>query len=137
MYISTNEFTIKSDIYSFGVILFELITTIHPHQNLMEYVNLASMSPDGVDEILDTRIVGTCNPIEVRSLAKIAHKCLHKIPRKRPSIVEVSQAILKITNGRLVKEDTMSLVGEDLSRAMSRIETQQLELRKMTSIDEI
>ncbi|KAL2504935.1 putative leucine-rich repeat receptor-like serine/threonine-protein kinase [Abeliophyllum distichum] len=136
VYISTNEFTTKSDVYSFGVILFELITAIHPHQNLMEYVNLAGMSSDGVDEILDTRIFGTCNPVEVRSLAKIAHKCLQKTPRKRPSIGEVSQAILKIKQIRLVKEDTLSFVGEDFSRALSRIETQQLELKNMASIDE-
>ncbi|CAI9109918.1 OLC1v1009847C2 [Oldenlandia corymbosa var. corymbosa] len=43
MYISTNNYTVKSDIYSFGVILFELITAIHPHQNLIEYVNLVSI----------------------------------------------------------------------------------------------
>ena len=41
-YISTSKFTMKSDIYSFGIILFELITAIHPHQNLMEYINLVS-----------------------------------------------------------------------------------------------
>lgn len=41
-YISTNKFTTKSDIYSFGIILFELITAIHPQQNLLEYVNLVS-----------------------------------------------------------------------------------------------
>lgn len=41
-YISTNKLTTKSDIYSFGIILFELITAIHPHQNLLEYVNLVS-----------------------------------------------------------------------------------------------
>lgn len=33
----------KSDIYSFGIILFELITAIHPHKNLMEYINLVSL----------------------------------------------------------------------------------------------
>lgn len=43
-YISTNKFTAKSDIYSFGIILFELITAIHPHQNLMEYINLVRNS---------------------------------------------------------------------------------------------
>ncbi|KAL0377640.1 UNVERIFIED_CONTAM: Calcium/calmodulin-regulated receptor-like kinase [Sesamum radiatum] len=80
VYISTNNFTTKSDVYSFGIILFELITAIHPHQNLMEYVNLAAMSSDGVDEIIDTKIVGKCNLEEVRSLAKIAHRCLHKTP---------------------------------------------------------
>ncbi|PIN17566.1 Serine/threonine protein kinase [Handroanthus impetiginosus] len=136
VYISTNTFTTKSDVYSFGIILFELITAIHPHQNLMEYVNLAAMSPDGVDEIIDTKIVGTCNTEEVRNLAKVAHRCLHKTPRKRPSIGEVSQAIIKTKQRRLVKDDTMSFVREDISRAVSRIECQQLELRRMASIDE-
>ncbi|KAA8547868.1 hypothetical protein F0562_004297 [Nyssa sinensis] len=136
MYISTNSFTTKSDIYSFGIILFELITAIHPHQNLMEYINLAAMSIDGVDEILDKQLVGKCNLDEVRSLASIAHKCLHKAPRKRPSIGEISLAILKIKQSRLTKEDTMSFAGEAYSRAVSRIENQQVELRQMGSINE-
>ncbi|XP_073128656.1 calcium/calmodulin-regulated receptor-like kinase 2 [Henckelia pumila] len=136
MYISTNTFTAKSDVYSFGIILFELITAIHPHQNLMEYVNLAAMTPDGVDEIIDAKITDSCNIEEVRALAKIAHRCLHKTSRRRPSISEVSQAILKVKQRRLVKEDTMSFAREDYSRAVSRIECQQLELKKMASINE-
>lgn len=131
-YISTNKFTMKSDIYSLGVIFFELITAIHPHQNLLEYVNLAAMSPDGVDEILDKQIVGTCNVEEVRNLASIAHKCLRKASRKRPSIAEVSQAILKIKQRHLKKEDTMSFAAEEFSRMFSRIEQQQLELKNLS-----
>ncbi|KAL6521434.1 Calcium/calmodulin-regulated receptor-like kinase 2 [Orobanche gracilis] len=42
-YISTSKLTMMSDIYSFGIIIFELITAIHPHQNLLEYVGLAAM----------------------------------------------------------------------------------------------
>ncbi|XP_019185409.1 PREDICTED: calcium/calmodulin-regulated receptor-like kinase 2 [Ipomoea nil] len=124
-YISTNKFTTKSDIYSFGVILFELITAIHPHQNLMEYVNLAAMSPDGVDEILDKQLVGTCNVEEVRNLAAIAHKCLHKTPRKRPPIGDVSHAILKIKQRHTVKKDTSSFAQDDFSRMSSIIEIQE------------
>ncbi|XP_057769806.1 calcium/calmodulin-regulated receptor-like kinase 2 isoform X1 [Salvia miltiorrhiza] len=105
---------------------------------IFSFSSKASMSPDGVDEIIDTKMAETCNVEEVRSLAKIAHRCLHKIPRKRPSMGEVSQAIVKIKQQRrrLVKEDTMSFAGEDLSRAVSRIECQQLELRRMASIEE-
>ncbi|KAL6526309.1 Calcium/calmodulin-regulated receptor-like kinase 2 [Orobanche minor] len=137
VYISSNNFTAKSDVYSFGIILFELITAIHPHHNLMEYVNLAAMSPEGVDEIIDTKIVGTCNVEEVRNLAKIAHRCLHQTPRKRPLIGEVSQSITKIKQRHLVKEDTMmSFAREDYSRAISRIESQQLELGRMVSTDQ-
>ncbi|KAL7604828.1 hypothetical protein Lser_V15G20391 [Lactuca serriola] len=137
MYISTNKFTMKSDIYSFGIILFELITAIHPQQNLMEYVNLAAMSSDGVDEILDKELVGECDPVDVRSMARIAHRCLHKTPRKRPSIGEVSQAITKLKQRRLVREDsTMSFAAEEFSGVVGCIELQQNELKKMTSIAE-
>lgn len=135
-YISTNKFTMKSDIFSFGVIIFELITAIHPHQNLMEYVNLASMSQDGVDEILDKQLVGACNIQEVRELARIGHKCLHKTPRKRPSIGEVTQALLKIKQRRLAKQDTMSFTDGEFSRAVSRIEDQQVELSKLAEVKE-
>ncbi|XP_030452159.1 calcium/calmodulin-regulated receptor-like kinase 2 [Syzygium oleosum] len=135
-YISTNKFTMKSDIYSFGVIIFELVTAIHPHQNLMEYINLASMSADGVDEILDKRLVGECNPDEVRRLASIGHRCLHKLPRKRPSIGEVSQAILKIKQRRLVKNDEASFAISDISRTVSLIEDRQVELSQMASMKE-
>lgn len=135
-YISSNKFTMKSDIFSFGVIIFELITAIHPHQNLMEYVNLASMSQDGVDEILDKQLVGACDIQEVRELARIGHKCLHKTPRKRPSIGEVTQALLKIKQRCLAKQDTMSFADGEFSRAVSRIEDQQVELSKLTEAKE-
>ncbi|XP_050226640.1 calcium/calmodulin-regulated receptor-like kinase 2 [Mercurialis annua] len=136
VYISTNKFTMKSDIYSFGIIIFELITAIHPQQNLMEYINLAAMSSDGVDEILDKKLVGDCNIEEVRELAAIAHKCLQKLQRKRPTIGEVSQAILKIKQRHIDKEDTMSFGSGAFSRVVSRIEDQQVELSKMASIKE-
>lgn len=131
---STNKFTVKSDIYSFGIIIFELITAIHPHQNLLEYVNLAAMSPEGVDEIIDQKLASECNLNEVRGLANIGHKCLRKISRKRPSIGEVSQAILKIKQRRLAKEDTMSFAGGDISGLVCRIEDQQVELSNITSM---
>ncbi|KAI3760871.1 hypothetical protein L1987_51272 [Smallanthus sonchifolius] len=137
VYISTNKFTMKSDIYSFGIILFELITAIHPQQNLIDYVNLAAMSSDGIDEILDKELVGECDPEDVRSLARTAHRCLHKTPRKRPSIGEVSQAIAKVKQRRLVREDsTMSFAGEEFSGVVGCIELQQNQLKKMTSIAE-
>lgn len=160
-YISTSKLTTKSDIYSFGIIVFELITAIHPHQNLMEYVNLvsyfslkkmleyftisvsssclsckAAMDHDGIDEILDKKIVGKCNLEEVRQLAKIGHKCLHKSPKKRPSIGEVSQLISRIKQRRQrrLTEDNLSFASNNFSRAVSRLEDRQVELSRMSTI---
>ncbi|KAJ9173133.1 hypothetical protein P3X46_016298 [Hevea brasiliensis] len=136
VYVTTNQFTMKSDIYSFGIIIFELITAIHPHQNLMEYINLAAMSRDGVDEILDEKLTGKCYIEEVRELAAVAHKCLQKSQRKRPSIGEVSLAISKIKQRQLVREDTISFASRDFSGDVSRIKDQHVELSKMISIKE-
>ncbi|KAE9588613.1 putative protein kinase RLK-Pelle-LRR-I-2 family [Lupinus albus] len=45
-YISSGKFTKKSDVYSYGVFLFELIAGRNPQQGLMEYVELGrSLSP--------------------------------------------------------------------------------------------
>lgn len=60
----------------------------------------STLSPDGVEEILDTRLVGTCNPEEVRSLARIAHQCLHKTPFSRSSFA----GYFKDKKRRLIKE---------------------------------
>lgn len=41
-YVSTRSYTKKSDVYSYGVLLFELIAGRNPLQGLMEYVELVS-----------------------------------------------------------------------------------------------
>lgn len=94
------------------------------------------MSSDGIDEILDKRLVGTCNVEEVRSLAHIAHKCLHSTPRKRPSVGEVMQAISKIKQRHMGKKNVLSLSEDDFSSVVSRIESQHIEMGRLTSIAE-
>ncbi|XP_065006220.1 calcium/calmodulin-regulated receptor-like kinase 2 isoform X2 [Musa acuminata AAA Group] len=137
-YMSTSKFTKKSDIYSFGIILFELITAINPQQGLMDYINLAVIGEDGKadwQEIVDKKLVGRSNPEEVRLLADIAYKCLHKTPRRRPSIADLTLAISSIRQRRLINSDTLPSSGsDDASRIMRRIESQQVELSNVTSL---
>lgn len=89
------------------------------------------MSADGKsgwDEILDERLVGKCNMEEVRLLAKIAQRCIHQVPRKRPSIGDISLAIARIRKKHLNREDSsISLIGE-IPHVIKRIENQQVEL---------
>ncbi|WOL12326.1 calcium/calmodulin-regulated receptor-like kinase 2 [Canna indica] len=136
-YMSTNKFTKKSDIYSFGVILFELITAINPQQGLMDYINLAVIGEDGKgdwEEIVDKKLVGRSNAEEVRLLADLAYKCLHKIPRKRPSITDLTQAIARIRQHHFTKNDTLPPSVSDAPGVLRRIENQQVELSNMTSL---
>jgi serine/threonine protein kinase len=39
-YVSTRTFTKKTDVYSFGVLIFEIISGRNPQQGLMEHVEL-------------------------------------------------------------------------------------------------
>ncbi|XP_042400304.1 calcium/calmodulin-regulated receptor-like kinase 2 [Zingiber officinale] len=136
-YMSTNKFTKKSDIYSFGIILFELITAINPQQGLMDYIDLAVIGEDGKadwEEIVDKRLVGRSSPGEVKLLADIAYKCLHKVPRKRPSIGDVNQAIARIARRRLVENDTFLPPGSEAAGVLRMIENQQMELSNMATI---
>lgn len=94
------------------------------------------MSSDGIDEILDKRLVGTCNLEEVRCLARIANKCLHNTPRRRPSIGEVMQAISKIKLRHMGKKNVLSLTEDEFSSVVSRIESQHVEMGRLTSIAE-
>ncbi|KAI3713114.1 hypothetical protein L1987_71685 [Smallanthus sonchifolius] len=102
----------------------------------MEY---AAMSSDGADEILDKKLAGECDLEEVRSLARIAHRCLHKAPRKRPTIGEVSQDIKKLKHKHIMRSEsssTMSFGGQEFSDIMGCLELQQNQLKQMTRIDE-
>ncbi|KAK6931390.1 Serine-threonine/tyrosine-protein kinase, catalytic domain [Dillenia turbinata] len=127
---SRNKFTKESDIYSFGIIIFELITAIHPEQNLLEYIDLASASPEGVDEILDRQLVGNCNMEEVRDLAKIGLWCLDKLLRNRPSIEEVSQAIANIRKHQIAEESKISFEdGDELQVAAKETEVSRVSAR--------
>lgn len=191
-YMSTSKVTKKSDIYSFGIIIFELVTAINPQQGLMEYIDLVSSlqgsygmdttgcihlcyfysillshtkllarlgyarlvyigfgiwiescgilqavaGEDGKadwEEILDERLVGKCNLEEVKLLADVAYKCLHKVPKKRPSVSEVTQSISRIKQGHLTNENSMLSQAGDASGLVERIEVQQIVLSRIAS----
>ncbi|KAK4439853.1 Calcium/calmodulin-regulated receptor-like kinase [Sesamum alatum] len=105
-YISTRSFTKKSDVYSYGVLLFELIAGRNPLQGLMEHVELAAMNTEGKvgwEEIGDPRLKGNFDVEELNQVAALAHKCVSPVPRKRPSmrdIVQVLSRILKYRHSR-------------------------------------
>ena len=64
----------------------------------MDYINLAAIGVDdksGWDEILDSRLNGKCNIEEIRTMATLAYKCVHKNSRKRPAMKDISQALAR------------------------------------------
>ncbi|KAK4484409.1 hypothetical protein RD792_006988 [Penstemon davidsonii] len=102
-YISTRSFTKKSDVFSYGVLLFELIAGRSPHQGLMGFVELAAMNTEekvGWEEIGDPRLEGKFDVVEFNEVATLAHKCVNRIPKKRPSMRDIVQVFTRILKNR-------------------------------------
>ncbi|CAI0436570.1 unnamed protein product [Linum tenue] len=148
-YISTRTFTKKSDVYSYGVLLFELIAGRNPQQGLMEYVELAAMNSDGKvgwEEIVDSRLEGKFDMQELNEVAALAYKCIQRVPRKRPSMrdtVQVLSRILKARHNRkhqlrkLFLSATPEEVSIDIELPEVKTPTSERQHRREESMDSI
>lgn len=98
-YVSSRSFTKKSDVYSYGVLLFEMIAGRNPQQGLMEYVELAAINADGKtgwEEIADSRLEGAFDVEELNDMAAMAYRCVSRVSRKRPAMRDVVQALIRV-----------------------------------------
>ncbi|XP_040957538.1 wall-associated receptor kinase-like 3 isoform X2 [Gossypium hirsutum] len=112
-YFRSSQFTEKSDVYSYGVVLIELLTgqkpisanQSEPVRSLVSYF-LHSMQENSLFKIIDPIVVKDGLQQEIMVVALLAKRCLNLNGKKRPTMKQVAMELEMIkASGATVIED--------------------------------
>ncbi|XP_059657689.1 probable serine/threonine-protein kinase PBL19 [Cornus florida] len=100
-YVDTGHLSIRSDIWSFGVVLYEILTgrrTVErssptTEQKLLEWVKLYPADSKRFTVIIDPRLRNQYSQNAARKIAKLADRCLNKNAKDRPTISQVVESL--------------------------------------------
>ncbi|KAL3632980.1 Proline-rich receptor-like protein kinase perk1 [Castilleja foliolosa] len=122
-YALTGKLTYKSDIFSFGVVLLELITGRRPIDRSQNYLDdniidwarpllTQALEDNNFDNVADPKLQKNYNPIEMARMVACASVCVRHLARRRP---RMSQIILAL-NGNLPLEELKESIQPEHSR---------------------
>ncbi|XP_031122365.1 receptor-like serine/threonine-protein kinase ALE2 isoform X2 [Ipomoea triloba] len=116
-YAMTGHLLVKSDVYSYGVVLLELLSGRKPvdmsqppgQENLVTWARPLLTTRDGLKQLIDPSLVGSYDFDDMAKVAAIASMCVHPEVTQRPFMGEVVQAL------KLIYNDTDETCGDGCS----------------------
>ncbi|KAK4441548.1 Receptor-like serine/threonine-protein kinase ALE2 [Sesamum alatum] len=120
-YAMTGHLLVKSDVYSYGVVLLELLSGRKPvdmsqspgQENLVTWARPLLTSREGLEQLVDPSLAGSYNFDDMAKVAAIASMCVHPEVTHRPFMGEVVQAL------KLIYNDTDETCGDAYSQKES------------------
>jgi len=105
-YMQTGHLSTKNDIWSYGVVLYELITGRMPldrlrpkgEEKLLDWIKPYISNRHKFPMILDPRLDGQFSLKSAQQLAAVANSCLQRDPKRRHKMSDVLKVVQTIVN---------------------------------------